>query len=317
MRDDALDAFRNQGVVRLNEPRPDGDAAGARTILVTGVARSGTSMVAQVLNHCGLNMGDQHDRVVFEDQLAHDAMASNDPEALRRYVRDRDLASPAWGLKRPHMHLLGTEILSMFRNPRLVVTFRDPVAIACRNVISEGIQRKVALNEAMHDMQAMLDFALAADCPVFLMSYEKALVHPTLFLEELTAFCGFADTRPDIVSLLRDVDPERKTYLLDARRHFEGYVDKIESGILTGWARQLSSVVPENIEVFIDGNPVATAAADRQRADLDAAGIGAHAFEVDLTSFRGSAPGVVDVRIAGRVFELENSGRTYRDLETH
>ena len=316
MRDQSLETLRNQGVVRLRDQTPEDARAPTRTILVTGVARSGTSMIAQVLSRCGLNMGDRHDRVVFEDLLAHDAISTNDPDILGQYIRDRDQAAPAWGLKRPHMHLLGSGVLSMFRNPRLVVSFRDPVAIACRNVISEGIHQRTALSEAMQDLQAMLAFALDADCPVMLISYEKALVHPTVFIEELTSFCGFAETRPDILSMLGDVDPEPRAYLLDARRHFEGYVDKIENGILTGWARQLSSPAPEQVEVFIDGQAVATVSADRPRADLDAAGIGAHAFEVDLTRFRGSESPVVDVRIAGRAFALENSGRSFRDLET-
>ena len=115
--------------------------------------------------------------------------------------------------------------------------------------------------------------------------------------------------------MLSDVVPERQAYLLDTRRRFEGYVDKIENGVLTGWARQLSSAAPEQVEVFLDGRSVATVCADRARGDLEAAGIGPHAFEVDITPFLGSESALVDVRIAGRIFALENSGRPYRDLE--
>ena len=316
MGDLPIDNLRNQGVLRLNDEAPGDIASRQRTILVTGVARSGTSMIAQVLRRCGLAMGDHCDRVVFEDQDAEAAIAANDPDVLRHYIRRRNETADVWGLKRPHLHVLGSDVLSLFRNPRLVVSVRDTVAIACRNIISEGISPRTALADARQDTQAMFDFALGSACPVLLISYEKALVHPTVFLRELVSFCGFGDLEADVVPLLQDIDPERAAYLHGARRRFEGYVDKIEAGLLSGWVRQLSSEVPERIEVLLDGQSVATASADRHRADLDAAGIGPHAFEVDLTPFRAREQAVVAVRVAGRVFELENSGRTYRDLRS-
>ena len=42
-----------------------------------------------------------------------------------------------WGFKRPGLYnLIAPQELELFRRPFLILTFRDPVAIAQRNVIS-------------------------------------------------------------------------------------------------------------------------------------------------------------------------------------
>ncbi len=309
-----LEGLRNSGLVVLNDNPSDISLGGTRTIVITGVARSGTSMIAQVLSSRGVDLGERHDTVVFEDQVAQEFLLDNDLVGFERYARARDQRSDVWAFKKPHLHLHGADILGLLRNPVLVVTFRDPVAIARRNAISEGISNHQAIGEALQDLQGMLDFALKARCPVLLVSYEKALVRPRLLVEELLRFCGLPDDEASVASLVRNVEPDRETYLRDARRRFEGYVDDVIGGRLRGWARQLGSAQPETVTVFLDQKLIASAVADRHRPDLDAAGIGPHAFELDVAAFSPDPEMVVHVKIAGRVFELENSGRSYRRL---
>jgi hypothetical protein len=66
------DGLINKGVI-INRPvgidRPGGLAVrGGRTFIVTGLHRSGTSLVASVLQQAGVFMGRQINDAVFEDE---------------------------------------------------------------------------------------------------------------------------------------------------------------------------------------------------------------------------------------------------------
>jgi hypothetical protein len=62
----------------------------------------------------------------------------------------------------------------------------------------------------------------------------------------------------------------------------EGRLDAIAGGKVYGWARDRSR--PDAslaVELRLDGQPVGEGSADRPRADLEAGGLGAHAFEIE------------------------------------
>ena len=313
--------LQNKGLISFQGSQARGiGASRTRTLIVSGVARSGTSMIARVLHGAGVFMGEDMDQIVFEDHAFALAFENGglDAKALGRLRRARDAKHPVWGFKRPHLHVQGTAAVAAFRNPRVILTVRDPVAIAERNAIAEQREPASSLAAAMEDLQAMLQFAQALTCPVLLVSYEKAVRQPARFISRLLDFCGIELEQAEQRRLVGLVEPDRPAYLESARRWFDGYIDEIRDNTLTGWARQRDVPLPVTVTVFRDDVAVTDCRADRLRQDLLQSGIGSgeHGFSVNLKGLGFKNDSRVTVRIEGRSFELHKSGSTVAALRS-
>lgn len=305
--------LQNTGVITLNPPRwssPDHDLS--RTLIVSGVARSGTSMVARVLHGAGVFLGSHMDEVVFEDNDFSSLFEVPDLDmpAMTALLRGRDATHALWGFKRPHLHLQGAPVVELCRNPFVILTVRDPVAIAERNAISEQRDPAASLSHATEDLQQMLHFAETLTCPVLLISYEKAVHEPGRFVERLLEFCGIATSTAERERLRALVEPDRPAYIQQARRVFEGYVDRIEDGRLLGWACEIGQAQPVAVTLFRDADPVADVLAHDHRQDLEIQGFGTgrHGFAVELAGLGFTPETRVSMRIQGRSFVLKGSG---------
>ena len=308
----------NRGLIRLHKTHSLVEHAAARTLIVSGVARSGTSMVARVLDAAGIPMGDRIDDVVFEDRDFAELLnrPALDQNALDDLIGRRNDAQPVWGFKRPQMHRLGAATIARFRNPLVIVTLRDPVAIAERYAIAEHIDARTTLSMATSDLQEMVLFAQQLACPVLLVSYEKAVRNPARLVERLLEFCGLQRSPGERQRLRRLVEPDRPAYIESARRTFGGYIDGIQGTLLGGWAYERSLGLPLTITVFRDDVPVLDGVADQYRQDLADAGIddGRHGFSVDLAGCGFVPTSRVTVRIKDRNFALNNSGASAAEL---
>ena len=304
--------LRNRGLIEFHKAHGSAQPSDVRTLIVSGAARSGTSMVARVLDAAGVPMGELLDDVVFEDHAFADLFSQPtvDLDALDRLVRHRDRTHPVWGFKRPNLHPYGAGLVSRFRNPFLIVTLRDPVAIAERNATAEQIDLQAALSMAMDNLGETVRFAQAATCPVLLVSYEKAVRNPDRFVERLLEFCGLPVPPAERERLRHLVEPDRPAYIEGARRMFGGYIDGIRGTVLSGWAYQRSLGQPLTLTVFRDDVAVADCIADHHRQDLADAGIddGRHGFSIDLAGHGFLPASRVTVRVKDRTFELNNSG---------
>ncbi len=308
----------NKGLISLQATLAPTVRPWERTLIVSGVARSGTSMVARVLHAVGVPMGERLDGVVFEDHEFVEMFSrpTVDGEALGRLIQDRDRAHRVWGFKRPHLHRYGPEVISRFRNPHLIVTLRDPAAIAERNAIAEHVDVRTALSMAADDLREMVRFTQDLPCPVLLISYEKAVRHPDRFVERLLEFCGLSVTPAWCDQLARLVEPDRHAYAEHARRRLEGYVDGIQGSVLSGWACQHRLRQPLMLTVFRDDVAVLDCSADQFRQDLADAGIddGRHGFAIDLAGYGFMPDSRVTVRVKDLSFALSNSGSSVAEL---
>ena len=308
--------LKNQGLISFLS-RNDRQAGSPRTLIVSGVARSGTSMVARILAGAGVFIGAEMDDIVFEDHAFARLFEHPDFDRarLQQIIKIRNGQHRVWGFKRPHLHVHGSDVIAMFRNPMVILTVRDPVAIAERNAIAEQRESIHGLTSAINDLQDMVRFAEALTCPILLVSYEKAIRNPEHFVEQLLRFCDIdpSASRHDLHSL---VEPDRPAYIESARRTFDGYVDNIQGFILSGWAHQKDVSLPVPITLFRDGLAVKDGMADLLREDLLQAGIGngEHGFRIDLRGLGIKSESSLAVRIGGRSFELKNSGRTAAEL---
>jgi hypothetical protein len=114
-----------------------------RTVIVLGMPRGGTSMVAGSLRLLGVPMGDRLEPSNQEDLDILDLVASLQPlygedgkpitenfDRLRALIAGRNEERPFWGWKDPNAHVYISELMPVLRNPHFVVVFRDHFAAA-------------------------------------------------------------------------------------------------------------------------------------------------------------------------------------------
>jgi hypothetical protein len=160
-----------------------------KTIIVVGIPRSGTSMVASALECMGVFMGQYIDKAVYEDIAIAHALESGDLPKLEGLIESRNRSHRVWGFKRPTAFKIMESFVQYFRNPCFIITFRDPLAIAKRNEISMHMEFSNALIAASRQQIALSQFALKLKQPAMLVSYEKALLDPNGFVNTLAEFC--------------------------------------------------------------------------------------------------------------------------------
>jgi hypothetical protein len=307
-----VNSFTNLGICYLNRPAAQPNAP--RTLILTGLARSGTSMLAQAVRAAGIFIGATANNVVHEDTEIAEALDAGDMATLNSLIAARDADHEVWGFKRPNLHaLISPPDLRRFRNPHLVVIFRDIAAIAQRNVISEQLEPWPVLEEAAAAQQAQLDFLRGVNCPLMLMSYEKALAFPELFVQALCDFIRWPISAGQSQDMRGAVEPNRVTYTRSARRQYEGAIESLTDGVLSGWIRGSDPAEPVQLTLSLDDLAVLTFTADKPRADL---AIGAQGFSVNVRQFLNRSHAIARVRVTGRTFELEKSGAPLGQLIT-
>lgn len=307
-----VNSFTNLGICYLNQPAARPDAP--RTLILTGLARSGTSMLAQAVRAAGIFIGATANNVVHEDTEIAEALDAGNMAALDGLIAARNAAHDVWGFKRPNLHaLLAPPDLHRFRNPYLVVIFRDVAAITQRQVISEQLEPWPVLEEAAAAQQAQLDFLRGVNCPLMLVSYEKALAFPELFVQALCDFIRWPISAGQSQDMRGAVEPNRVTYTRSTRRQYEGAIESLTDGMLSGWVRGSASAEPVQLTLSLDDLAVLTFEADQPRAELAA---GARGFSVNVRQFLNRSHAIARVRVTGRTFELEKSGAPLGQLIT-
>jgi hypothetical protein len=281
-----------------------------RTFIVTGLHRSGTSLVAAILRQAGLFIGTAINDIVYEDEEIASVLASGNVGALKRIISERDANYRSWGFKLPML------CLDLFSNPHVIVTFRDPVSMSVRASLSEYREATHALREVMHDLNALIAFIDGLRCPSLLLSYEKALTFPQDFVVAITGFCGIPQSIALRERLIGVIEPNRTRYIEGARRRYEGTIEGVVDGCLYGWCHLTQSSNPVALEVFVDERPMVRLTADMFRQDLLDAGIGQgrHGFSIALNALHARPDAVIRIRVADHDIELDNSGKRLRQF---
>lgn len=242
---------------------------GPRTIVVLGVGRGGTSMVAAVLAGLGVFCGDDAKAPRFEDARLARAMRGESYEATEAVIADYDARHETWAFKYPPVAQEPTIVHDALRNPHYVAVFRDLLAVANRRRVSIGHDLGDALASVHRQYGAVLAFLDAERPPALLVSYEKALGDPEAFVRAVAAFCGVAATDEAIASASRAVEASPLAYLATSasRPRLAGHLDEVNEHGVRGWAITGGAAAAE-VAVLVDGREIRRVVADRHRADL-------------------------------------------------
>ena len=171
------------------------------TVVVFGVPRGGTTMVAGVVQRCGVHLGDDLP-VNLEDQLFVAGVPI--PEMLRT-IEARNESNRMWGWKFPRAASYIQTLEPHLRNPHYIVVWRDVFATATRS-IRRGHDVVHTLNWA-HEIQAQNIRAIEQlNGPSMLVSYEKAVLSPKDLAIDIKNFIG-SGAEIDEEELLRFAEP--------------------------------------------------------------------------------------------------------------
>lgn len=134
----------NKGVAVVGSPQRD-----HAPIVVVGVARGGTSMVAGSLAHLGIFMGAQSSAPVFEDVRLSTLFEQKDFEGVQALAEQYTQKHGLWGWKRPSSVEYLDDVDRLLNQPRYIFVYKDIMSIAQRNAISmlselvSGMERPV------------------------------------------------------------------------------------------------------------------------------------------------------------------------------
>jgi hypothetical protein len=316
----ATEDHLNTGVLALRVPGEEPELrTGPITVIVSGVGRSGTSMVAKLVDALGISMGKTDGLAVYEDQELNRALYQFDYNLVRKLIRERDTAQQRWGFKFASLqnHIFAPQ-LEYFRNPRLIIVMRDVIATASRSFISDVEQKGFdeTLINVTKQTSDMVYFVINATYPTLLVSYEKFVGLPDKGIDAVANFCGITVTDEIRRKARHAIEPNNPQYIELFHPNFRGNFDSVKQGFVLGWCAADDSQDAVEVELLADGSVLATARADIYRTDLFAAGIGAgcHGFRFDLSGLSLQDTMVLDVRTVGGTYIVKGSGRRLKDF---
>lgn len=285
-----------------------------KTVLVLGIGRGGTSMVAGVLSKLGIFMGEEL-RSRYQDQVLLDCMDRNDKARAREVIAERNARYPLWGIKKLRLWRWDR----LFRQPVYVVVFRDLFAVANRRTT---IYSSTLLGEMLKVLSLnlmLLLFLKLTRRPALLASYEKTLLYPEGFVRGLTVFLGLPDDPEHFSEAVQLIQPSPAQYTNSpinrrtAREHQDqiGYIDELRPDRISGWALSRSQAIPMTLELRVNGHPAHSTTAGLPRPDVASADPQFHAacgFVFTLPGDTLLNPGdQIDVRFADTGVSLINS----------
>lgn len=297
----------NKGLAVIN-PSPCGAEA---TFVVVGLPRSGTSMLSSLLKGFGIFIGEAVDSAVYEDVEVARFIDAKDYKSLKTFIETRNGQHAVWSFKRPNAYRVLPKIIPLLRNPRVIVMFRDVLAIAMRNHVSMQMSLVPSLPRYAEEYRDLVEIIASLTCPMLLVSYEKFIQFPKESIERTAEFAGVSvppDLMEQMLSMVRN-GPE--IYLKASRLHYRGHVDRIVQGKLRGWAMVIDQPkLKANVQVRINGAVVRNDVAELFRPDLLSSGIGDghHGFEIEI----GSAitpDSLIEVMAGNAEFALAGSGK--------
>ena len=163
-----------------------------KTVPVIGLARSGTTMVANMLKTVGVPMGvtggeeGAHvaEDVAISELIDHHAWT---PE-IHDMIQERNAKHNIWGWKKPGSYRRMKWMQDGLRNPHFVVVVRDLTAIAQRRTMSRNVSFSEARDEILEQHYDLIKYIDDLRFPVYVFSYEWAMMNKEEFAESIFDF---------------------------------------------------------------------------------------------------------------------------------
>lgn len=164
-----------------------------RTYVIFGMPRGGTTMVAGTSKLLGLNIGKDLPINLEDPRFNLEILDGNLEEQIppiKREIKKRNSRHDVWGWKYPSAGLYLPQVLEDVVNPHLIVVFRDFVAQAYRASRGNGEELEALLAQYVRRLNHIRKSVAEYNCPTIMLSYEKCVRKPNLFINGLADFLG-------------------------------------------------------------------------------------------------------------------------------
>ena len=289
-------SLRNTGFHSLGVD-PTSWAGVPRTVVVLGVARGGTSIVAGALHHLGVWMGEDARDPVYEDHRMSEALQSGSWKRVREVVARNDDRHEVWGFKRPDVvrdaRDLGwlrhparalqrlspdadaiaqynfSRFVAGLRRPLFVIPFKDVFSVANRNRISMNLDLVDNMAEAVRHYRSIVRLIRRSSPNALLISADKAVERRDELVDQLVDFIQLTPSASQQQAALDFVTRDPRSYLVQAKTgSCVGFLDRVDEDAVSGWAHHRAHERPVTVVLRIDGEEVARTCADVFRQDL-------------------------------------------------
>lgn len=156
---------------------------GKKTIVIVGVGRSCTSLIAGIIDALGINMDGSYDghfeRIHFKNN-----------DWTKNTIDDLNNTYSSWGVQLTAQPETTLNVCRRLRNPHIIIVFRDPIANAQRLELSEAINDPVSYVLEMHEK--LLDVSKLG-FPCMLVSCERLRYQPKQIIKDI---CNFIQITP-------------------------------------------------------------------------------------------------------------------------
>ena len=270
---DGIDKLANKGVFRFGEKSAISETK--KTIIVVGIARGGTSLVAGALHHLGVYLGKKSSAPVFEDVFLAGAIESGDYEKAQSIIDEYSEAEDTWAFKRPASIEYLEYLDSVCHNPVYLIVFKDIFSVANRNSISMKSDVLLGLRDAQSGYDKIIEFTQKKGVSGVLFSYEKIISDKSAFIDYLVQVVGSERVSSiQINNAIKFIEPNSAAYLDSTRiTKSKGVVDKITPTKVAGWAMSVHSSKSVEVELYINGVFHSRTLADAYREDLKDKGL--------------------------------------------
>lgn len=206
-----------------------------RTIVVTGVGRSGTSVMAGVCQRLGVDMGeefvpsDRNNRYgTFEELKFFNINRREIPPTAEDYQiyakwREDKCQGGVWGVKDPglvQMELLPV-FLSVLDDPRVIIMTRSPKATIASYQRAYGFQYGDAVSWYDNASAAMLRSLESSNVLVAEVDYDDLVNEPESVIEQIIEFVfdgtGISPTAADIENAVAHVKRDERKFDRDGK----------------------------------------------------------------------------------------------------
>ena len=284
-----------------------------KTLIVVGIARGGTSLVAGSLHHLGIFGGDKSVPPVFEDVRLSTAFEQNNLKEAQQIIEEYNERYHTWCFKRPGSIDYNEKLHNMCRNPIYLFIFKDIFAVSNRNSISMKFDVISGLNKAHNDYSKVINFISNNNLNGFLFSYEKVMANKELFVDLLIDIIGKNKvTSEQKASALNFIEPNPKAYRITRGI---GQIGSVEQTQVIGWGKYAHSHEPATVELYINDKLVAIKVAqDFRQGVLDQkihpTGNCGYVFDLSKTPLQDGDK--VSVKVEGDVVFLKNSDQIFK-----
>lgn len=202
-----LATLDNEVTFSLNVPDVGSlNADAKKTLILFGMPRGGTTMIANVVRSMGVYLGEGLPVNLEDCDFNWDVLGRTNPDwtreqkiaSIRQSVESRNQKFDIWGWKYPRVDLYLKDIHSQVVNPMFVCVFRDVVASTWRSVVRRGQPAADVIGYALELQANQLTLLDETGAPSLLVSYEKAIDDPLQLAASLNQFMGLGFSRKEL-----------------------------------------------------------------------------------------------------------------------